>query len=291
MRWNLGQKTIDCTKPRVIAIVNASPDSFYTGSRLARSPQAQREMLITLLDAKPDVVDVGGQSTRPGSTPVGAIIELQRVIPVIKLLRGLDAQVPITIDTFHAAVAQEALSAGADGVNDISAGRLDSTLLDLVAERGCGYVLMHMKGTPATMQQQPHYDDCVGEVFGFLKQRLAMIEGFGIAPDSVVVDPGIGFGKRVEDNLALIRDTSQLARLERPLLYGVSRKSFIGALAKADDPARRLPGTLGVIWHLLSCGVMLHRVHDPAEVRQLITIWTALVAEKRAGNKDNATGS
>jgi dihydropteroate synthase len=261
----------------VIAIVNATPDSFYAASRVGTGA-GLREALGALLDAQPDAVDVGGQSTRPGSARVGAAEELRRVLPVIAALRELSAALPITVDTFCADVAREGLSAGADGVNDISAGRLDPALLGVVAASGCGYVLMHMQGEPQTMQQAPEYADCLGEVRGFLAAELARLERLGVARERVVLDPGIGFGKRLPDNLALIRGAEALAALGRPLLYGVSRKSFIGKLGGAEDPAARLPGTLGVTWELLCRGVMLHRVHDPRPVRQLIAVWEAVHA-------------
>ena len=234
-------------------------------------------------------MDVGGQSSRPGSLRVDSAEELRRVLPVITKLRRQSAELPITVDTYSAEVARGALDSGADGVNDISAGRLDPALLDVVAKRGCGYVLMHMLGTPETMQQAPHYDDCVGEIYTFLEQHLAQLEQRGIPRQRVVVDPGVGFGKRVEDNLALIREAGRFLALGRPVLYGISRKAFIGRLAyppaadgqadaRAGEAALRLPGTLGLTWALLSSGVMLHRVHDAAEAAQLTRLWAALRA-------------
>ena len=278
MVWRLGTKTLDCSAPRVIAIVNAAPDSFFAGSRLPAGQDDRRASLEGLFAAAPDVIDVGGLSTRPGSRPVSAAEELGRVVPVIEELRRLDAQVPITVDTYTAEVAEAALATGADGVNDISAGRLDARLLEVVAHSGCGYVLMHMQGTPQTMQDAPCYADCVGEVREFLRAGLGRLPGLGIAEECVVVDPGIGFGKCFEDNLALVRDAAALLALGRPLLYGVSRKSFLGRLTGAQDPADRLAPTLGVTWRLLECGVMLHRVHDAAAVRQLIDTWVGLRA-------------
>ncbi len=224
----------------------------------------------------PDAIDIGGQSSRPGSQRITAEEELRRVLPVITALRELAPQIPITIDTYSASVAREALSIGVDGVNDISAGQLDPELLSVVAQAQCGYVLMHMQGTPDSMQQQPYYTDCVGEIGAYLAAQVAHLEQLGVARECIVLDPGVGFGKRLEDNLALVRHADELSRLGRPLLYGISRKSFIGKLTGADDPAARLPGTLGLTWELLNRGVMLHRVHDPAPVRQLCQAWEAL---------------
>jgi dihydropteroate synthase len=272
-RWRLGDKLIDCTVPRVMAIANLTPDSFFAGSRVKQEPDAQRSALLAMLDGRVDLVDLGGQSTRPGSERVGVEEELNRVLPAIEEVRWLDDQIPITVDTYYSAVARRALAAGADGINDISGGRLDPELLPLVAEAGCGYVLMHMLGTPETMQREPNYADCLAEVREFFQERLAALDGLGVAREAVVLDPGIGFGKRLADNVALVRGAGKLAELGRPLLYGISRKSFIGALGNQPDAARRLAGTLGLTWELLSRGVMLHRVHDAVEARQLLDVW------------------
>jgi len=271
--WRLGDKLIDCTVPRLMAIANLTPDSFFSGSRVEAEPDAQRNALLAMLKSGVDVVDLGGQSTRPGSERVGVKEELKRVLPAIEEIRWLDDRIPITVDTFHAEVARRALEAGADGVNDISGGRFDPELLPLVAGTGCGYVLMHMLGTPETMQQDPHYDNCLAEVRAFFEERLAVLDELGVAREAMVLDPGIGFGKRLEDNLALLRGADQLLQLGRPLLYGISRKGFIGLLGNQPDADRRLPGTLGLTWELLRQGVMLHRAHDVAEVRQLMDIW------------------
>jgi len=285
--WRLGSKLLDCSRPCVMAIVNATPDSFYAGSRLGGDFRTLSPLLDALLADPPDIVDVGGQSSRPGSLRVDSAEELRRVLPVIQRLRKHDAAQLITVDTYSAEVAREALAAGADGVNDISACRFDPALFDVVAGSGCGYVLMHMQGTPETMQQAPHYDDCAAEVAAFLASNLVKFAERGIARERIVLDPGVGFGKRVEDNLVLIQGAARFSSLGRPLLYGISRKAFIGRLAypadadghadeRSADPALRLPGTLGLTWELLGSGVMLHRVHDAAEARQVARLWQAL---------------
>jgi len=275
-RWQLGAKQLDCSRPRAMAIVNATPDSFFVGSRVSSDSGDLTQTIAMLLSLSPDIVDVGGQSTRPGSERVSTVDELRRVIPLIEAVRAQDDAVPVTVDTYSAEVAREALAAGADGVNDISGGLADEGMFELLAESGCGYVLMHMQGTPESMQDDPQYKDCTGEVFEFLARRLAALRAAGVAPDRVVLDPGIGFGKRVEHNLELIEQSERLLQLGRPLLYGVSRKSFIGKLSDAEDPEARLPGTLGVTWRLLDHGVMLHRVHDVRAVKQLFALWDAL---------------
>lgn len=274
--WLLGGKVIDCSKPRVMAIVNATPDSFFAGSRLATTEAERNGALERLVAHHPDVIDVGGQSTRPGSERVGVDEEMSRVLPVIEAIRRIDAAVPITVDTYRSQVAQHALDAGADGVNDVSACRFDIDLMQVVTKSGCGYVLMHMLGTPKVMQLDPHYGDCLGEVSAFLLQRLDDLVHAGVKPQQIVVDPGIGFGKLLENNLALIKGASQLCGLGRPVLFGISRKRFIGELTGADDAAQRLAGTLGLTWELLNAGVMLHRVHDVVATQQLFRVWAGL---------------
>lgn len=275
--WRLGPgRSLDCSIPRIMAIINATPDSFHPGSRLPEEAAARREALAALLLAGPDIVDVGGQSSRPGSERISAAEELQRVLPVIRTLRELDSEIPITIDTYHAEVARAALAAGADAVNDISAGSLDPQLLELVAQSGCGYVLMHMLGTPETMQLEPAYANCTDEVQQFFAQKLELLERAGVGRDCVVLDPGIGFGKRLDDNLDLITYARRFLEFERPLLYGVSLKRFIGELSGEQETAQRVSGTLGVIWELLGQGVMLHRVHDVTTARQMIDVWLGL---------------
>jgi dihydropteroate synthase len=276
--WRLGRYTLDCSEPRIMAIANAAPDSFYDGSRLPQDRSGLRRRLEELIAAGPDILDIGGQSTRPGSARVGADEELARVLPALELARELAPELPVTIDTYSAPVARATLAAGAAGINDISAGELEPELWDVLAASDCGYVAMHMQGTPESMQQSPSYCDAAAEVGEYLSGRLAELERRGVDRERVVLDPGIGFGKRLEDNLELIRKADALQeRVGRPLLYGVSRKSFIGRLDEsADTAAARLPGTLGVTWELLRRGVMLHRVHDVAAVRQLMRVWSGV---------------
>ncbi|MCC7479647.1 dihydropteroate synthase [bacterium] len=321
--WVLGDKELTLDRPRIMAIVNADPESFHPGSRISGEAALIRERLALLAADGADILDIGGQSTRPGSVSVGPAEELRRVIPVLEgalelsHLRERDGgpMLTVSVDTFHAEVAREALALGVHCVNDISAGSLDPQLWETVAGSDCGYVLMHMQGTPADMQQAPHYDDCVAEVGAFLSQKLAQLEALGVAEQRVALDPGIGFGKRLQDNLALISGAGRLRSLAGAgysfvgahgcapnsneartgahpcapthggpsLLYGLSRKSFIKSLMNeagrpeaAAAPEQRLPASLGAAWHLLDQGVMLHRVHDVAETRQLMSLWEAL---------------
>ena len=274
-RWLCGARVIDCGSPCVMAILNATPDSFYAGSRLVPGAEGKAQ-LAALLAAGPDILDIGGQSTRPGSAQVGAAEERARVIPAIELARELAPQLPVSVDTYYSSVAHAALAAGADIVNDVSAARFDPELFPLIAETGCGYVLMHMLGEPGTMQDAPQYRDCPAEVGVFFAEHLAALEEAGVSREQVALDPGIGFGKLLEHNLSLIAGAADFHRFGRPLLYGVSRKRLIGELAGQPDAAQRLPGTLGLTWELLSQGVMLHRVHDPAETAQLMAVWRGI---------------
>jgi dihydropteroate synthase len=280
-RWLCGARVIDCGQPRVMAILNATPDSFFAGSRFVPGADG-RAQLAALIAAGPDLLDIGGQSTRPGAEQVGADEERARIVPAIELARELAPELPVSVDTYYSAVAEAALTAGADIINDVSAGRFDPQLIPLAADTGCGYVLMHMLGEPGTMQDAPQYRDCLAEVGGFFAEQLELLEDAGVSREQVVLDPGIGFGKTLEHNLSLIAGAAGFHRFGRPLLYGISRKRLIGELAEEPDAALRLPGTLGLSWELLSQGVMLHRVHDPAALRQLIAVWRGVYGRRVA---------
>jgi dihydropteroate synthase len=276
MHWQLGNQLLDCSQPLLMAIVNVTPDSFYSGSRFAGTRLG--EQLESVIADQPDILDIGGQSTRPGSPRLSPDDELARVIPALQTARELAPGLPVTVDTYSARVAREALAAGADGINDISAGSLDPELIEVVAgNTECGYVLMHMQGTPETMQLSPHYNDVISEVHNFFAGKLADLNQRGIESERVVVDPGIGFGKRLEDNLNLIRHAGDFADLGRPLLYGVSRKSFIKAIdTHAVEADQRLPGSLALTYELLERGVRILRVHDTSATRQVIKVWNAV---------------
>ena len=234
-------------QPVVMGIVNVTPDSFSDGGRYLDADRAVAHGLA-LVAAGAGVLDVGGESTRPGAEPVTEAEELRRVLPVISRLAA-EAAVPVSIDTSKAAVAAAALDAGATVVNDVTAGRADPDILDVVARAGAGYVAMHMQGEPRTMQHEPRYDDVVAEVGAFLVERLAVARDAGIAADALCADPGIGFGKRVDDNLDLLARLDELiARVDVPVLVGTSRKAFLGSVIAdaigapkvlAPDRARR----------------------------------------------------
>ncbi len=269
-----------------MGVVNVTPDSFFDGGKFLEPGQAV-ERGLELAEQGADILDIGGESSRPGSEPVPAEEELRRVLPV---LRGLRRQtgVFISIDTTKRAVAEAALDAGADIINDISALRFDPSLLALAASRSAAVVLMHMLGTPKTMQSAPAYGDVVAEVREFLEEREAAVMAAGVERERIIVDPGIGFGKRLSDNLSLINNLSVFRDLGRPLLVGPSRKSFLGALL--DLPAEdRLEGTLAASVLSVVRGAHILRVHDVLAVSRAVRTAEAVLAEGReAGPPDES---
>ncbi len=268
----LGERTL------VMGIVNVTPDSFSDGGMFEDADAAVSHGL-RLLEEGADVLDVGGESTRPGSDPVSEDEERGRVLPVIEGLRRGAPEALLSVDTRKAAVASEALAAGADVVNDIGAGT-DPDMFDVVASAGAAMVLMHMQGEPATMQADPHYDDVVAEVRGFLAGRIEAAVAAGIGRDHLCIDPGIGFGKHLEHNLALLRSIGSFRELGVPVLAGVSRKRFIGELSGSDDPADRLEGSVaGAVW-CASQGVELVRVHDVGPTVRALRVVDAIAREQ-----------
>jgi dihydropteroate synthase len=260
-------------RPQVVGILNVTPDSFSDGGSHYDADDHPGSAIAAgraLVKAGADVVDVGGESTRPGAEPVDVEEELRRVVPVVEALAAEGALV--SIDTTKARVAREAVAAGAVLVNDVSAGSLDDELLPSVAELGVPYVLMHMRGTPVTMQQDPSYDDVVAEVFDFLASHLARLEEVGIPAERVVIDPGIGFGKTTAHNLRLLRHLREFTSLGRPVMVGTSRKSFLGRVVGSEAPTERLEGSLATAALAVAAGARLLRVHDVAEtVRAVAT--------------------
>ena len=271
--------TLAYRRPRVMGILNATDDSFFATSR-ARSPERIEQRVTAMLAAGVDIVDVGGESTRPGSEYVDAATERERVIPAVRSIRALDPTVAISIDTRKAPVAEAALDAGATIVNDVSALRDDPRMGALVAERGVAVCLMHMRGTPRDMQRDPRYRDVVGEVRAELAERKDAALAAGIAEERIVLDPGIGFGKRFEDNWALLANLDALRDLGSPLLIGLSRKSFLGAIGRRgrDAPEHRLVATIAAqLWCTL-LGVEIIRVHDVVEFREALAAFDAIAA-------------
>jgi dihydropteroate synthase len=260
--FTLGERTL------VMGIVNVTPDSFSDGAMFATAEDAVAHG-ARLVDEGADLVDVGGESTRPGSDPVEFDEEVQRVVPVIEGLANARPGTPISVDTRKPEVAIAALDAGACVVNDITAGR-DAKLLEVVARTGAGIVLMHMLGEPKTMQDDPRYDDVVAEVNEFLRERIEAAVFAGIPEERVCIDPGIGFGKNLDHNLALLRAVPTLRMLGAAVMVGASRKGFIGTLTGVEEPAARFEGSLAVAVLAAAHGTDLVRVHDvEATVRAL----------------------
>jgi dihydropteroate synthase len=259
--------------PLIMGVVNVTPDSFSDGGLFLDADAAVAHGL-RLVDEGADILDVGGESTRPGAEPVREEEERQRVLPVIERL-GQDGGVRISIDTTKLAVARAALDAGATLVNDVSAFRFDPGMAALVAETGASCCLMHMLGEPRTMQQDPRYDDVVSDVKAFLEERLAFAVSEGIDEERVWLDPGIGFGKTVEHNLELLRRLDEIVAIGRPVVVGTSRKSFLGKLAGGRDEGERLPGTIATNVVALERGASVFRVHDVAQNADALAVAAA----------------
>ncbi len=262
-------------RPRIMGVLNVTPDSFSDGGDLASEGAAIAAGLSMAADGA-DIVDVGGESTRPGAAVVPPDIEQQRVIPVIQALSRQG--VCVSADTRNASTMAAALDAGATIVNDVSGLGYDPHAAALVAQRGCPVVLMHMRGTPDTMRDRAIYADVAEEVAAELRECLARAEQAGIRREAVVLDPGIGFAKNAEQSVAILRALPILAALGCPLLVGVSRKSFIGSVGRQPDARQRLPGSLAAGLFALSHGAAILRVHDVPETIQAIRVWTALTA-------------
>lgn len=276
--WAVGPRRIDLRdRALVMGVLNTTPDSFSDGGRFSAGDRALAHALEMLSDGA-DIIDVGGESTRPGAAPVDPATERDRTIPVISALRSQAPDCLISIDTSKAEVARAALEAGADIVNDVTALRGDPGMAAIIAESGCGLVLMHMQGDPRTMQAAPRYDDVVGEVDRFLRQRTDDCVGSGIARERIVVDPGIGFGKTLAHNLALLRALHALCAAGRPVLVGVSRKSLFGRILGTDELEARTWPTVAVTALAREAGARLVRVHDVAPNRQALRMTEAILA-------------
>jgi dihydropteroate synthase len=265
-------------QPVVMGIVNVTPDSFSDGGRYLDADRAVAHALALVADGA-GLLDVGGESTRPGAEPVSEAEELHRVLPVISRL-AVETAVPVSIDTSKAAVAAAALAAGATVVNDVTAGRADPDILGVVARAGAGYVAMHMQGEPRTMQHEPRYHDVVAEVGDFLEERLAIAQDAGITRAALCADPGIGFGKLVDHNLDLLARLDELiARVDVPVLVGTSRKTFLGTVIGAAigeshllAPDERDDATLATAVWALDRGAAIVRVHDVRPVAEAVRL-------------------
>lgn len=266
----------DRPRPLVMGILNVTPDSFSDGGTFL-DPNAAAEHARRLIDEGADLVDVGGESTRPGARRVNAPGQIARIAPVIEAIRRF-SDIAISVDTTLSEVAAVAIEAGATLLNDISAAREDPAMLELAAEHALPIILMHMQGEPGTMQEQPFYDDVTAEVTDFLRERSFAAAAAGIAPPRILLDPGIGFGKTVEHNLTLLRNLPALQRLGHHLVVGVSRKRFIGAITGVEDPAERIYGSIAAALESIARGAMILRVHDVAPTVQAIKMHLAIRA-------------
>ena len=280
MLLRAGQFEFSFPRPAlVMGIVNVTPDSFFDGGRFLDAPAAVAHAL-QLVEQGAEIVDIGGESTRPGALPVSEAEELRRVMPVVEQLAGR-IKVPISIDTIKPAVARAALAAGASIVNDVTANRDDPALWEIVAEARAGYVCMHMQGTPQTMQVNPTYADVVREVGEFFSERIRRLSDCGVGQEQIILDPGIGFGKTADHNLQLLAAVRQFTELDRPVLIGVSRKSFIGKLLGTELSAR-LPAALACACMAVAAGIQIVRTHDVAETVQAIRMTEAILAKREA---------
>ena len=267
---NCRGQLLDLSRPVVMGILNLTPDSFFDGGKHLGEQAVLHQAEKMLLEGAA-ILDLGGASSRPGAAEVQEQEELQRVIPAIETILKNFPNTILSVDTWRAGVAREALNAGASIVNDISAGKLDEHLLQTVADFGVPYVLMHMQGTPGTMQQQPHYDDVVTEVLDFFIQKIAQLRGLGLK--DIVLDPGFGFGKTVEHNFSLLKNLHVFQNvLDLPVLAGVSRKSMI-CKPLGIKPAEALNGTTALHVVALQQGARILRVHDVREAVEVIQLW------------------
>jgi dihydropteroate synthase len=261
-------------RPRIMGVVNVTPDSFSDGGE-AYPPSVAVARGLALNACGADIVDVGGESTRPGAEPVPVEQELARVVPVVEELAGRG--VVVSVDTRRARVMEAAINAGAAIVNDVTALSGDEGSMQVVAGSAASVILMHMQGEPRTMQLAPQYDNVVQDVSRWLHDRIEACEVAGIAPERIAIDPGIGFGKTVDHNLDILAHLDFFARLGRPIVLGVSRKSFIARLNRNEAPKERVAGSLAAALLALSQGVHIFRVHDVAETQQALAVWQAIV--------------
>jgi len=277
--WQCGERTWRFDSgPLIMGILNVTPDSFSDGGRYLDTRAAVARGSQLAGDGA-DIVDVGGESTRPGATPVSIETERERVIPVIRALRA-ETDVAISVDTRHAAIAEEALDAGACIINDVSALTHDGRMPAVARRHRAGVVLMHMRGSPATMQAQAQYEDVVAEVGGYLQTRVAALTAAGLDANTLAVDPGLGFGKTAEHNIALLQGLRKLGQLDRPVVIGLSRKSFLGRIT-GREVGERLAASLAALAFCVWNGAHVMRVHDVAESVDAIRILRALAAGGR----------
>jgi dihydropteroate synthase len=276
--WTIAGETLDLSRRAMLmGVLNVTPDSFSDGGQFVEVDKALTQALRMVAEGA-QIIDIGGESTRPGAAAVDEAEELRRVVPVISRLRARCDTI-ISIDTSKAGVARAALEAGATIVNDISGGRADEEMMSLAAERGAGFIIMHMQGTPRTMQKDPQYDDVVTEVAEFFRQQYTRALECGLEPMAIAFDPGIGFGKTLAHNLSLLRHLPQLQIEDRPLVVGVSRKSFLGKMIESPEMSDRTAPTVAMTALLRERGAHVLRVHDVKPNAAALRVTEALLDE------------
>jgi dihydropteroate synthase len=261
-------------RPLIMGILNVTPDSFYDGGKYFNT-DAAIERAIQMIDEGADIIDIGGESTRPGADPVEIEEEKRRVLPVIRELRK-KTDIPISIDTYKSEVAELALREGANIVNDISGMKFDERMPYVIKKYGAGCVVMHIRGTPKDMQKNPYYKNTIEEIKEELKERIKFLKNFEIEDEQIIIDPGIGFGKRVYDNLLILKNVLEFKKLSYPILLGHSRKSFIGKVLNIEDPSQRKNATICITSFLILKKVDMIRVHDVKETKEAKKILEAI---------------
>jgi dihydropteroate synthase len=273
-RWDIGKRILDlASRACIMGVLNVTPDSFSDGNRFFTTEQAV-ERAFEMEEEGADIIDIGGESTRPFARPVDEAEELKRVIPVIEKLGG-SLKIPISIDTYKSAVAEKALAAGAEIVNDISALLFDERMAEIVAAAGAGLVLMHTRARPSVMQKETEYGSTISEIFALLRQSVAMAEAAAVSRERIVIDPGIGFGKNVTGNIEILRRLAEFKAIGCPIMVGTSRKSFIGQILKRET-GERVFGTAATMAIALANGASIFRVHDVKEMRDVLDMSLAL---------------
>jgi dihydropteroate synthase len=262
--------------PMLMGVLNVTPDSFSDGGKFI-SPENALVQAQEMVSSGVAILDIGGESTRPGAALVEPDVETSRVVPVIEAIRALGIEAPISIDTRKSNVAQAALDAGANILNDVSAMTFDNDYSTVAANANVPLCLMHAQGDPKTMQESPRYEDVLLDVYDHLEERVKAAVAAGVLSQNIIVDPGIGFGKTQEDNLSLLRRISLFHSLGCPILLGVSRKRFVGTIGQQPDAAKRGPGSAAIGWEALSQGVQILRVHDIDAHRQMLGLWQAII--------------
>lgn len=276
--WRCRDCVLRCGERSIImGVLNVTPDSFSDGGRYV-SPEVAVTRALEMLNDGADIIDVGGESSRPGAAPVPVEEEMNRVLPVIQAISQHSSAV-LSIDTTKVEVARSALASGAHIINDITAGEADPTMLDLAAETGAGLVLMHMQGRPQTMQDNPRYDDVFADVMAYLSTRAELAQQRGVSPQSIAVDPGIGFGKTFDHNWTLLSQLKQFAHLPYPVLVGISRKRFLGELC-GREVDERMPASLAAAVMARSHGAAIIRVHDVKETCDALRVTDRLLREE-----------